>query len=182
MLHFATDHKRKLRWLAHFYSFLWWEDAADERHCKRFARDALRYRDDIFCAAAPIVAALRADAAALARATNAVAGSSSSSSSTSTSTSTSSSSSSEGRHYSSFHIRRGDFQFKAAKIPVEAILQSVGHLLEARELVYVATDEEDDTAWLDPIRAAGHTVKSTHTHTLPTWRLLRAVPIQTLCI
>jgi hypothetical protein len=100
------------------------------------------------------VAALRADAAALARATNAVAGSTSSSPS-----------SSEGRHYSSFHIRRGDFQFKAAKIPVEAILQSVGHLLEARELVYVATDEEDDTVWLDPIRAAGHTVRSTHTHT-----------------
>jgi len=35
------------RWLAHFYSMLWWEDKEDEKHCKRFARDALRYRDEV---------------------------------------------------------------------------------------------------------------------------------------
>jgi hypothetical protein len=26
---------------------LWWEDKEDEKHCKRFARDAFRYRDEV---------------------------------------------------------------------------------------------------------------------------------------
>lgn len=152
VLHFATDHKRKLRWLAHFYSFLWWENRDDERHCKRFARDAFRYRDEIFCTAAKIVAQLRADAAALAQS---LLNGSNSSSFTSTTKA-----SSEASHYSAFHIRRSDsFQFKAAKISMEAIVENVGHLLNKRELLYVATDDELNTAWLDPLRATGHTVR-----------------------
>jgi len=47
VLHFATDHARKLRWLAHFYSFFWFEERSDELHVKRFARDVLRYRDEV---------------------------------------------------------------------------------------------------------------------------------------
>ena len=146
ILHFATDHKRKLRWLAHYYSFLWWEARADELHCKRFARDALRYRDEIFCAAAGIVNALRQEADRLqerkTHSADSVLGQGL-----------------EEAPFSTFHIRRGEFQFKAAKVPVEAILQSTGHLLHPGELIYVSTDEEDGS-FLDPIREAGFTVRT----------------------
>ena len=121
VLHFATDHKRKLRWLAHFYSFLWFESLRDDRHVKRFARDALRYRDEVFCTAAKIVHRIREDADKLA--------------------------SPEGLKegevaYSTLHIRRGDFQFKAAKIPMEEIVETAGELLRPGELLYVSTDEQ----------------------------------------
>lgn len=152
VLHFATDHKRKLRWLAHFYSFLWWEHRDDERHSKRFARDAFRYRDEIFCTAAKIVAQLRVDAGALAQSSIGIGNSTSSSATTTRLSKTS--------HYSAFHIRRSDdFQFKAAKMSVETMMDNVGRLLEKKELVYVATDDEANTAWLAPLRASGHTVQ-----------------------
>lgn len=63
LLHFSVDHKKKLRWLAHFYSFFWWETLEDERHCKRFMRDGLRYRDEVFCIAAKVIHKINLDAA-----------------------------------------------------------------------------------------------------------------------
>ena len=60
VLHFATDHKEGLRWLTHFYSVLWFEGLEEDRRFKRLARDALRYRDEVHCIAARIVAELDA--------------------------------------------------------------------------------------------------------------------------
>ena len=169
VLHFATDHQQSLRWLTHFYSMLWFEGKEEDRHFKRLARDALRYRDEVHCLAARIVRDLDALALALQKkkedndAADADAGSSSSSDSSSSSSSSSSGGDigAGGLHgrFSTFHIRRGDFQFKKAKISVGEVMASTGHLLLPNELVYVATDDADKSL-LDPIRAAGHEVRT----------------------
>lgn len=44
--------------------------------------------------------------------------------------------------YSSFHIRRGEFQYNNVKISAEELLQNVGHLIPAGQLVFIATDEK----------------------------------------
>lgn len=51
--------KNASRLLTHFYAFLFFEDWKQDLWTKRFIRDQLRYRDEIQCAAARIVAELR---------------------------------------------------------------------------------------------------------------------------
>ena len=174
ILHFATDFKRSLRWLTHFYSVLWFEAKREDKHFKRVARDALRYRDEVHCIAARIVKQL--DDLALEMATKELPTVPSGALKESDalprldkqvidaerkSMDADFLAGAVGLHgrFSTFHIRRGDFQFKKAKISVEDVMASTGHLLRTRELVYVATDEAD-TAFLDPIRNAGHVVKT----------------------
>jgi hypothetical protein len=175
VLHFATDHKEGLRWLTHFYSVLWFEGLEEDRRFKRLARDALRYRDEVHCIAARIVAELDALALQqqLANNENGENGEGMGGSNSDGSTRSSNKNSQEveggvggqvgaaGLHgrFSSFHIRRGDFQFKKAKISVAEVMATTGHLLLPGELVYVATDDADK-ALLDPIRQAGHTVRT----------------------
>lgn len=47
--------------------------------------------------------------------------------------------------YVSFHIRRGEFQYKVVKIPAEKILENVGKFLPEKTVAYVATDEKNKT-------------------------------------
>eukprot|EP00605_Chrysophyceae_sp_TOSAG23-4_P002496 GSChrysophyteH1.ASY1.ANO1.2759.1 assembled CDS len=44
--------------------------------------------------------------------------------------------------FSSFHVRRGEFQYKAVKIPAADIVTNVGHHIPENRLIYVATDEK----------------------------------------
>jgi hypothetical protein len=44
--------------------------------------------------------------------------------------------------FSSFHVRRGEFQYKAVKIPADQILNNIGHHIPANRLIYIATDEK----------------------------------------
>ena len=45
--------------------------------------------------------------------------------------------------YASFHVRRGEFQYKSVKIPAAEILENVGHHIPQNRLIYVATDEKN---------------------------------------
>jgi hypothetical protein len=54
-IHFATDAKRDLRFLTHFYTFMRWARADLGRAARRVARDELRYRREIQCAAAEVI-------------------------------------------------------------------------------------------------------------------------------
>ena len=54
-IHFATDSKRDLRFLTHFYTFMRWARADLGRAARRVARDELRYRREIQCAAAEVI-------------------------------------------------------------------------------------------------------------------------------
>lgn len=58
----------------------------------------------------------------------------------------------EPRGYSAFHIRRGEFQYKAVKIPADQLIVNVGSLLPAAQpLVFLASDERNQT-WFLPFQ------------------------------
>lgn len=45
--------------------------------------------------------------------------------------------------FSSFHVRRGEFQYKNVKIPAADILNNIGRHIPESRLIYIATDEKD---------------------------------------
>eukprot|EP01041_Mallomonas_annulata_P002519 gene2519-4898_t len=47
--------------------------------------------------------------------------------------------------FSSFHIRRGEFQYKEVKIPATEMMKNVGHFIPKGQLLYIATDEKNKT-------------------------------------
>ena len=61
VVHFMCDSKMRVRFLTHFYAFLFLESWEQDLFTKRFVRDHLRYADEIQCAAARVrvVAAIR---------------------------------------------------------------------------------------------------------------------------
>ena len=83
-LHFLTDMSKNIRWLSHYYTVLWWADKTQEQYYKRFVRDAMHYRDEVFCIAGPIVKKLKEMVG-------------------------------PDRTFSTYHIRRGDFQFDVTR-------------------------------------------------------------------
>ena len=124
VLHFMCYHKMRVRFLTHFYSFLFLQDWREDLWMKRFMRDHVRYQDEIQCAAARIVQALRQLAQNL----------------TTTTTST---------EFDTFHVRRGDFQFKRTRIEPEEIYDNVKEVLpginepssSTTGVIFIATDE-----------------------------------------
>ena len=124
-IHFATDAKRDLRFLTHYYTFMRWATADRGRAARRVARDELRYRAEIQCAAAAVVDFLAARAG--------------------------------GRPWAAAHVRRGDFQFKAAKVDAGVVAAALDAQAKpaGAAVVYVATDE-GDRAWFGPLAAAGY--------------------------
>lgn len=54
-------------------------------------------------------------------------------------------------HYSAFHIRRGEFQYKVVKIPADQLLANVGEFIPKNQLTYVATDE-NNMSFFKPFR------------------------------
>ena len=59
VVHFMGDNDSGARLLVHFYAFLFFEDYHQDLWTKRFVRDHLRYIDEIQCAAARVVNAVR---------------------------------------------------------------------------------------------------------------------------
>lgn len=55
--------KREYRLLNHFYTFVYFSDPTIDNFYKRFVRDFLHYKDNIYCAAGKIVHALKKEAA-----------------------------------------------------------------------------------------------------------------------
>ena len=117
VIHFQMNHKERLRLLVHFYAFLFFEDWREDLWMKRFVRDHLYYNDQIQCAAANIVDKIRT------RKAEATKGKS--------------------RDFITFHVRRGDFQFKDTRISIEDIMENTKDLLPPDALIFIATDERD---------------------------------------
>jgi hypothetical protein len=115
-----------VRFLVHFYAFVFFEDWRQQMWTNRFVRDHLRYRDEIQCAAARIVDALQRRS----RDRNP---------------------SSLG-HFDSFHIRRGDFEYQYKEMIVNAsvLYDSCKDVIPPNATVYVATDERDKT-YFEPL-------------------------------
>jgi len=125
VVHFMCYHKMKIRLLVHFYAFLFFEDWKADLWMKRFIRDHVRYIDEIQCAAARVVNAVREHARKRDPDGNG--------------------------DFDSFHIRRGDFQFKTTRIEAQEIYDNVHDVLTENKTVYVATDERNKT-FFDPLR------------------------------
>mmetsp|Transcript_46732 Transcript_46732/g.69496 ORF Transcript_46732/g.69496 Transcript_46732/m.69496 type:complete len:638 (-) Transcript_46732:245-2158(-) len=122
-VHFMCYHKMRVRYLVHFYAFLYFESWQQDLWLKRFMRDHMRYIDEIQCAAARIVKAVRdrsrkrqpeADGA-----------------------------------FDTFHIRRGDFQFKTTRISAQEIYENTHDVLTENKTIYIATDEKDKSFFND---------------------------------
>ena len=116
VVHFPNDHALHTRLLVHFYAFLFFQDWKQDLWMKRFIRDHVRYVDEIQCAAARIVAAVRAR-----------------------------SRQKHGRNgeFDSFHIRRGDFQYVKTRVEATEILAQAKRKITDGSTVYIATDERD---------------------------------------
>ena len=51
--------------------------------------------------------------------------------------------------YSSWHVRRGEFQYRETRLPAEDLLKNVGHFIPQNELLFIATDERNKS-FFDP--------------------------------
>ncbi|KAG7347749.1 GDP-fucose protein O-fucosyltransferase [Nitzschia inconspicua] len=117
IIHFHGKAKKDVggRLLVHFYAFLFFQDWKTDLWMKRFVRDHVRYIDEIQCAAARIVSAIR-----------------------STKLKTS-----DNGQFDSFHIRRGDFQYKSTRVSGEEIVAAAKDEIPTGRTVYIGTDERD---------------------------------------
>ena len=84
---------------------------------KRFVRDHLHYNDEIQCAAARIVEKIRKRV--LKR------------------------SNGKSSNFDTFHVRRGDFQFKTTRVGIEEIIANTKEHLTEGYTIFIATDERD---------------------------------------
>lgn len=127
VIHFACAHKLKLRLLVHFYAFLFMEDWREDLWMKRFMRDHMRYKDEIQCAAGRVVHAMRQIARDYDPNGN------------------------PDGIFDTFHIRRGDFQFKNTRIEADLIYRHSREELTHNSTIFVATDEMDKK-FFDPLK------------------------------
>lgn len=121
--------------MSHFYGYMYFTNTAIFNYYKRFVRDFLHYRDEIYCAAGKIVYALQKEGAQ--RGFNLDGGG--------------------GGGFSSMHVRRGDLQYKKVKISAEEWYENLKGTWLPGEIIYIATDERNKT-FFDPI-AKHHNVK-----------------------
>ncbi|CAB9523678.1 GDP-fucose protein O-fucosyltransferase [Seminavis robusta] len=116
VVHAMGDNDSGARMLAHFYSFLFFEDWKHDQWTKRFVRDHLRYVDQIQCAAARWIDFLHMKARQFGEP--------------------------NGNFYT-MHIRRGDFQYKDTRIEADVIFESIRDVIPVNATLYIATDEKD---------------------------------------
>lgn len=125
-VHFMCYHKMRVRLLVHFYAFLYFEDWREDLWMKRFMRDHVRYIDEIQCAAARIVHALRSHVKTKTGDPKGL--------------------------FDTFHVRRGDFQYKATRIEAQQLMKNTEDLLLNGTTLYIATDERNKK-FFDPLKA-----------------------------
>lgn len=129
VIHFRGEQRTGQRMLVHFYAFLFFEDWKQDLWTKRFVRDHLRYIDEIQCAAARVVKAVRKVSKSRGDPTGS---------------------------YDSMHVRRGDFQYKEMHMDAEFIYSNNTRLyfMEGRT-VFVATDEKKRD-YFEPLKPHYH--------------------------
>ena len=142
VVHLKTIAKR-WRLLAHPHSLIFFTDPKVGNYYKRFIRDFLRYRDEMYCAAGKIILALQYEDYVL----NGLFAESDKSKSFSLNLD-----SELVGGYSSMHIRRGDLQFKEVKFDSNEWYQNTKELWKSNEILYIATDESNQT-FFDDFRA-----------------------------
>jgi hypothetical protein len=125
VVHMMCYPKQHVRLLTHFYTFIFFEDWKQQMWEHRFVRDHLRYVDELQCAAARIVHALREIARKQPNNSNGL--------------------------FDSMHIRRGDFQFKETRLDAPQLLEKSKQWIPEQSAVFISTDERDKT-FFDPFK------------------------------
>ena len=134
VVHFISKPGLGFRLLEHFYTFLHFEDPFMDRFFKRFVRDYVHYLPTIFCKGAVIIHLLRQEAAELAG-------------------------QSQGKgQYSSFHVRRGELQYKEVKVNASTLIATVKDVLPPKELLFIASDE-NGKGYFDAIKDQGFAIR-----------------------
>eukprot|EP00804_Cyclotella_cryptica_P021009 CCRYP_009319-RF/>CCRYP_009319-RF protein AED:0.08 eAED:0.08 QI:126/0.75/0.8/1/0.75/0.8/5/0/745 len=110
-----------VRLLTHFYAFIFFADWRQDVWSKRFVRDHLRYVDEIVCAAARVVEAVREHARKNKKHKPSM----------------------EEGVYDAMHVRRGDFQYTPTRLPADELYALSKNELSEGATLYVATDETD---------------------------------------
>ena len=128
-----SEEKQGGRLLVHFYAFLFFQDYHTDLWMKRFVRDHVRYIDNIQCAAARIVHKLRTIAINDNDNVN---------------------NNNNNNAFDSFHIRRGDFQYKNTRVDASVIVDRSKDVIEKGRVVYVGTDERNKN-FFQPLRDQG---------------------------
>jgi len=126
--------KPPTRMLAHYYGYLHFTDISIGNYYKRYIRDLLHFRHEIFCAAGKIVKFLQDAAKAQGFSTD----------------------DEGGGGYSSLHVRRGDFQYKKMKVSADEWYANTKEIWKQDEILYIATDEKDKDTFFKPFSSAGH--------------------------
>jgi hypothetical protein len=116
LIHFHGKDELGGRLLVHFYAFLFFDDWRQDLWTKRFVRDRVRYVDEIQCAAARVVHAVRERARE--RDPSNVEG-----------------------NFDAFHIRRGEFQYKRTRLSASEIYDISKDKIPDGATVFIATDE-----------------------------------------
>lgn len=139
-IHFQCNGKLGLRMLIHFYAFLFFENWKTDLWLKRFIRDHVRYVDEIQCAAARIVVAIRNHIREKKKKSGIRA-----------------SDDDDDATFDTMHIRRGDFQFKDTRVSAEEIIETTKDYLKPNATIYIATDEKDKS-FFDPLKQQGYDI------------------------
>ena len=128
IFHFHSS-SSDFRLLNHFYTFIHFTDPVENNFYKRFIRDFIHYKDDVFCAASKIINLLQEEGRQLGfKVDDEYAGG-----------------------YSALHIRRGDLQYKEVRISAEEWYENTAKLWKPDEILYIATDEKN-RAFFEPIK------------------------------
>ena len=126
LMHFHGKVKWGGRLLVHFYSFLFFDDWRQDLWTKRFVRDQIRYTDELQCAAARVVQAVRERARQR------------------------DNDNPEGL-YHAFHVRRAEFQYVRTRVSAADMYNISQPEIPEGSTVYMATDERDKS-FFEPLK------------------------------
>jgi len=117
LIHIMADDEAWIRLMHHFYYTIFFQSWSMDLWIKRYIRDKLRYKDELFCRAGQIVEALRQASVK------------------------------EGNHgeFYTFHIRRGDFAHIGLVDDSQEIIDITLGIVPRDAIVYIATDQKDKT-------------------------------------
>lgn len=122
--------KRRIggRLLTQFYMYLFFENWKQSVWTARFIRDNVRYKDEIQCAAARVVEALRQRAQHRDPVNNPYG------------------------DFDAFHVRRGDFQYRSTRVSAMEMYNISKDEIPEGTTVYIGTDERDHSFFADMAR------------------------------
>ena len=123
LVHLMADDEKMIRIMTHFYYFLFFEDWKADLRIKRYVRDKLRYKDELFCAAARVVERVRQESHR--QGNNGV--------------------------FYTYHVRRNDFVWIDLLKNASQLLKATNDLVPVNATVFIATDEHSK-AWFAPMR------------------------------